>query len=360
MSDSPVSDKPLEQHAALPVFDGHNDVLSRLWRLHRDNPTDAFLNGPSQGHIDLPRIRQGGFAGGLFATYVPSANGDATSIPGGNVSLTTPSMAQARDISFWMLSTLLRLEAASGGQLRICRSVADIRRCMAEGVVAAVMHIEGAEMLDAELDLLDILYASGLRSLGPLWSRPNIFGQGVPFRFPSSPDTGDGLTDAGLRLVRACNAKRILVDLSHMDEKGFWQTAAVSDAPLVASHSNAHALCAQSRNLTDSQLAAIRERDGFVGVNFGTSFLRADGRKDPAATVQEIVRHVEYLLEKLGENGVGFGSDLDGTTIPGDMKDVAGFPILVQALAGRGYSRTLLEKICYGNWLRVLEATWGE
>lgn len=145
-----------------------------------------------------------------------------------------------------------------------------------------------------------------------------------------------------------------------MDEKGFWQTAEVSDAPLVASHSNAHALCAQSRNLTDRQLAAIRERDGFVGVNFGTSFLRADGQKDPSATVQEIVRHVEYLLEKLGENGVGFGSDLDGTTIPGDLKDVAGFPILVQALADRGYSRTLLEKICYGNWLRVLEATWGE
>ncbi|MGM3173716.1 dipeptidase [Dickeya lacustris] len=359
VSDSPASDKPSVHHAVLPVFDGHNDVLSRLWRLHRDNPTEAFFTG-SQGHIDLPRLRQGGFVGGLFATYVPSERGDAKSIPDGNISFTTPSLAQAREVSLWMIATLLRLEAHSGGQLRVCRSVADIQRCMADGAIAAVMHIEGAEMIDAGLELLDILYAAGLRSLGPLWSRENIFGQGVPFRFPSSPDTGNGLTEAGIRLVRACNAKRILVDVSHMDEKGFWQTAQVSDAPLVASHSNAHALCAQSRNLTDKQLAAIRERNGFVGVNFGSAFLRADGQKDPATTVAEIVRHIEYLLDKLGEDGVGFGSDLDGTTVPADLRDAAGFPVLVQALAERGYARTLLEKLSYRNWLRVLHATWGE
>ncbi|WP_192456372.1 dipeptidase [Musicola keenii] len=355
-----MSDKPVF-HDRIPVFDGHNDVLSRLWRQHRDNPTEAFLCGPSQGQIDLPRLRQGGFAGGLFATYVPSAKkGNANSIPGDNSVFTTPTLDEARETSFWMISTLLRIEAESAGQVKVCRSVAEIRRCMTQGVLATVMHIEGAEMLDPDLTLLDILYAAGLRSLGPLWSRPNIFGQGVPFRFPSSPDTGDGLTEAGLRLIRACNARRILVDLSHMDEKGFWQTAEISDAPLVASHSNAHALCAQSRNLTDRQLAAIRESNGFVGVNFGTAFLRADGRKDPSATVLEIVRHIEYLLEKVGEDNVGFGSDLDGTTVPPDLKDAAGFPILVQSMLDLGYSRTILEKICYGNWLRVLEATWGE
>lgn len=215
-----------------------------------------------------------------------------------------------------MSSTLLRIEAASAGQAQICHSGADIRHCMATGTLAMVLHIEGAEALDPDLELLDILYAAGLRTLGPLWSRPNIFGDGVPFRFPSSPDIGSELTETGLHLVKACNAKRIMVDLSHMDEKGFWQTARISDAPLVASHSNAHALCAQSRNLTDKQLDAIRESNGFVGVNFGTAFLRADGKKDPNATVEEIVHHVDYLLNKLGEDGVGFGSDFDGTTVP--------------------------------------------
>ncbi|TCV93036.1 dipeptidase [Biostraticola tofi] len=346
----------------IPVFDGHNDVLLRLWRSHRDNPTLAFLEGPAAGQMDLPRIRQGGMVGGLFAAYVPSHFDTARSAPDlldFNTVPSTPSLEQAREVTFAMLAMLLRIEQASGGQVKICRSASDIRDCIGKGVLAVVMHIEGAEALDPNLDLLEVLYAAGLRTLGPLWSRPNIFGHGVPFRYPSSPDIGPGLTPAGLRLVQACNARRIMVDLSHMDEKGFWQTARISNAPLVASHSNAHALCAQSRNLTDDQLAAIRERNGFVGVNFGTLFLREDGKKAPEATVSEMVRHVEYLLEKLGEDGVGFGSDFDGTSIPQDMKDVAGLQLLVDALRGRGYSQSLLEKICHGNWLRVLQETWG-
>lgn len=222
------------------------------------------------------------------------------------------------------------------------------------------MHVEGAEALDCNGDLLDILYASGLRTLGPLWSRPNQFGDGVPFRYPSSPDLGQGLTAAGKQLVRDCNRRRILVDLSHMDEKGFWHTAEISDAPLVASHSNAHALSAQSRNHTDRQLAAIAATQGFVGVNFAVPFLREDGDANAVTGVDQIVRHVEYLLEKVGEKGVGFGSDLDGAPMPGDLNDVAGLPLLVQALKQRGYSNDLLNKLCHGNWLRVLEATWGE
>lgn len=360
------------QHAfcdSVPVFDGHNDLLMRLWLSHPQDAVAAFLHGPAAGQLDLPRMRRGNFAGGLFAAYVPSAGSKARSAPavkknrsspGYDAIEPTPPREEAREITLAMIAMLLRLERESAGAARVCRSVADIRRCMQDKAIAMVMHIEGAEALDADLELLDVLHAAGLRSLGPLWSRQNIFGDGVPFRFPSSPDIGNGLTDAGLALVRGCNARRIMVDLSHMDEKGFWQTAAISDAPLVASHSNAHALCAQSRNLTDQQLAAIRESNGFVGVNFGTSFLRADGEKSPDATVLEIVRHVDYLVETLGEDCVGFGSDFDGVTLPADMGDVAGLPLLVQALAAKGYDRPLLEKICHGNWLRVLEATWGE
>lgn len=353
----------------VPVFDGHNDLLMRLWLSHQDDPVPAFLNGPAAGQMDLPRIRQGGFAGGLFAAYVPSAGTAARNAPAVRKNRSapdfqefepTPCREEALEITLSMMATLLRIEQQSAGAARVCRTAADIRQCMRDDAVAMVMHIEGAEALDADLELLDVLYAAGLRTLGPLWSRPNIFGDGVPFRFPSSPDIGNGLTEAGLRLVRACNAKRIMVDLSHMDEKGFWQTAEISNAPLVASHSNAHALCPQSRNLTDRQLAAIGETQGFVGVNFGTSFLRGDGKKADDATVLEIVRHVDYLLEKVGEDNVGFGSDFDGTTLPPDMKDVAGLPLLVDALRERGYDQPLLEKICYGNWIRVLEATWGE
>ncbi|WP_409519777.1 dipeptidase [Pantoea brenneri] len=344
--------------AAIPVFDGHNDVLSRLWQHHLADPVNAFLQGTATGQLDFPRIRQGKMAGGIFAVWVPSHPVIARSEPD-PTHFPQEIINAAREATFSMLALLLRIEAASDGQVKICRSVREIRHCMAHNVLAVVMHIEGAEALDTGGELLDILYASGLRSLGPLWSRNNQFGYGVPFRYPSSPDLGDGLTAAGKQLVRDCNRRRILVDLSHMDEQGFWQTASISDAPLVASHSNAHALSAQSRNLTDRQLAAIAETGGFVGVNFAVPFLREDGDRDAPTGVDQIVRQVEYLLEKVGEDGVGFGSDLDGATMPGDLADVAGFPHLVSALAQRGYSETLLNKICYGNWLRVLDATWG-
>jgi membrane dipeptidase len=354
-----MSDLRNANRLSIPVFDGHNDVLNKLWQHHQPDAVNAFLNGTESGQMDFPRIRQGNMVGGIFATWVPSHPLVARSAPDLS-EFPEEIIGTARDATFSMLALLLRIEQASQGQVKICRSVREIRQCMANNVLAVVMHIEGAEALDTHGELLDILYASGLRTLGPLWSRPNQFGDGVPFRYPSSPDIGNGLTAAGKQLVRDCNQRRIMVDLSHMDEKGFWHTAEISDAPLVASHSNAHVLSAQSRNLTDGQLAAIAETQGFVGVNFAVPFLREDGDRHAPTTVDAIVRHVEYLLEKVGEDGVGFGSDLDGATMPGDMKDVAGFPLLVDALAARGYSQALLEKICYGNWLRVLEATWGE
>lgn len=378
-----MNNKVSEIESLVPVFDGHNDVLSQLWLNHHQQPEHAFLQGPACGHLDLPRCREAGFAGGLFAAYVSSPklpsvatdSGDTANIvPGCGIDTRfllegtkkhpdfspTPDLNSARDVTIGMMAFLLRIEKSSAGAVKICRSAHEIRQAMQNQALAVVMHIEGAEAIDPDLYLLDVLYAMGLRSIGPVWSRPNIFGHGVPFKFPSTPDLGPGLTDLGIRLVKACNEKRIMVDLSHLDEKGFWQVAKHSDAPLVASHSNAHALSAQSRNLTDKQLAAIKESGGFVGVNFGMSFLREDGQKSPDATVHEMVRHMDYLLEKLGEDHVGFGSDFDGVTLTPDMVDVRGLHKLVVALREAGYNQALLEKVCHKNWIKVLERTWGQ
>jgi membrane dipeptidase len=258
-----------------------------------------------------------------------------------------------------MASLLFRIERESQGRVRVCRNVGDIESCLANDVLAAVLHIEGAEAIDADFALLDVLYATGLRSLGPVWSRPNAFGHGVPFRCPSSPDTGPGLTDLGKALIRACNRLRILIDLSHLNERGFWDVAAISNAPLVATHSNAHALSPHSRNLTDRQLAAIGETSGLVGVNFAVSFLRPDGRGDKNTPTELIIRHIEHLLEHAGEDSVGFGSDFDGAEIPAELGNAAGLQILVQAMRKRGFGKTLIEKLCFRNWLRVLARTWG-
>ncbi|RWG38448.1 MAG: peptidase, partial [Mesorhizobium sp.] len=265
--------------------------------------------------------------------------------------------AEAVTSTIGMASILFRLERA--GALTVCRSAGDVREAMANGSIAAVFHIEGVEAIDPELAMLDVLHAAGLRSLGIVWSRPNAFGNGVPFRFPSSPDTGPGLTDAGKALVKACNQLRIMIDLSHLNEKGFRDVAALSDAPLVATHSNVHAICGHSRNLTDWQLGAIRETGGMVGLNFATGFLREDGRMNADTSLDIMLRHIESLLQALGEDGVGLGSDFDGAMIPAVIGDVAGLPKLLDALAARGFGRALIEKIAYRNWLRVLERTIG-
>ena len=339
----------------LPVFDGHNDVLLRLRRAGGEDPAKRFLEGEEAGHIDLPRARAGGLAGGLCAIYVPSpsmakdANGD----------FPTPAQPDALNETLAMARLLFDIEARSQGAVTVCRNAADIRRSIDSGSFAAVLHIEGAEAVAANLDALHVLHQAGLRTLGPVWSRPNVFAYGVPFRYPSSPDIGPGLSDAGRDLIRACNELKIMVDLSHMNEAGFWEIAKISRAPLVASHSNVHALCPHSRNLTDRQLDAIRDTGGLAGINFGVLFLRDDGIKDPNTSLDLIVRHVAYIAERIGIEHVALGSDFDGTTIPAEMKDVAGLPRLVEALRRHGFNDAELKKIAHENWVSVLQRSWA-
>jgi membrane dipeptidase len=357
----------------IPIFDGHNDVLLRLHLRAGADAAAAFLKGEDKGHLDLPKARNGRFAGGLFAIFVPSpkrkdrADGatppqETGSVIGSDIGITSAppavDMAEAQRVVVAMASLLFRIERESEGRVRICRNAGDIESCLAEDALAAVLHIEGAEAVDANFELLDVLYAAGLRSLGPVWSRPNAFGHGVPFRCPSSPDTGPGLTDLGKALIGACNRLRILVDLSHLNERGFWDVAAISNAPLVATHSNAHAISPHSRNLTDRQLAAIGESGGLAGVNFATSFLRPDGRHDKDTPADLIIQHIEHMLEHAGEDAVGFGSDFDGAMIPAQLGNAAGLQILVQAMRKRGFGEPLIEKLCFRNWLRVSGRTW--
>jgi membrane dipeptidase len=257
-----------------------------------------------------------------------------------------------------MAASLFRIEAASDGQVKVVRTHGELAACLRDGVLAAILHFEGAEPIDPELDALEIFYQAGLRSLGLVWSRPTAFAHGVPFKFPGSPDTGPGLTEAGRALVRACNRLGIMIDLSHLNEQGFWDVAALSDAPLVATHSNAHALCRSTRNLTDKQLDAIKESDGMVGLNFHVGFLREDGGRDANTPLEVMVRQLDYLVGRLGIDRVGLGSDFDGAKMPQELGDAAGLPKLVAALRAAGYDDAALRKIGHENWLRVLGKTW--
>lgn len=350
------------------IFDGHNDMLQRLVAAgaggQRTGVAELFLNGDATGHLDLPRMRAGGFAGGFFAMWVPEPDfGDIRPMPAPD--WTPPfrldlSAEIPHDLAlpsaFRQAAALFAIERT--GELSICRSAADLRATMDAGRIAAILHMEGAEAI-LDPDALHAWHAMGLRSLGPVWSRPTRYGHGVPFAFPSSPDTGDGLTSAGHALVAECNALRIMIDLSHLNEKGADDVARLSDSPLVASHSCAHAIAPSSRNLTDRQLQQIADSGGLVGLNFAIGFLRPDGRREAVPGIDLMLRHLDHLLGILGEGGVALGSDFDGALMPTDIADVTGAARLVQAMAAHGYGEALIERIAWRNWVDVLDRTWG-
>jgi membrane dipeptidase len=361
--------------SVLPILDGHNDVVSKLLNIERgqiqsgpDDPSRRprnFFERGTEGHIDLPRAKEGGFAGGLFSIYVgadpqaaPPAGPGLGQFEGMQVKMPRPlELGYAQRTSLAQMGLLFRLERESQGQLRVVRTFSELDDCVRRGVLAAIVHFEGAEAIDPRLDALEVFYAAGLRSVGPVWSRPNDFGEGVPYLYPHSPDTGPGLTDLGKELVRACNRLGIVVDVSHMNEKGFWDVAALSTAPIVATHSNAHALTPTPRNLTDRQLDAIKDSGGIVGVNFFNGFVRRDGDASEPG-IARIVEHFDYLVKRMGVDHVGFGGDLDGAKIPSEIGDVAGLPRVVDALRNAGYDEPALRKLTHENWLRVLRQIW--
>jgi membrane dipeptidase len=356
------------EHGLLPIFDGHNDVLLALYGGLRRTDRRSFFERASTGHLDLPRAREGGFAGGFFAVYVPPdpaarrppLRWETPPSEEAEWAVLPPAVEHtfALRMAMSLTATLFRLEEESAGELEVVRDAVALRRCLEAGTIAAILHFEGAEAIDPELNALDVFHRAGLRSLGLVWSRPNAFAEGVPFRFPSSPDTGPGLTAAGRDLVQECNRLGILIDLSHLNERGFWDVAELSDAPLVATHSNAHAVTPTTRNLTDAQLDAVRDSGGVVGVNFAVSFSREDGRNEADTPLEALVRHFSHLCERMGTDHVAFGSDFDGTTVPTELGDAAGLPRLVEALRRAGFGEAELRKLGTENWLRVLERTW--
>lgn len=344
------------------VFDGHNDLLTRLLQAGGPDAVSTFAD-PGHGAIDASSAREGGFGGGFFAIWVPSpvdVNAKMAAMQGESYDMPLPEMVargEADVVVAREMAILAELEAQ--GFVTVCRTVADLRKAFGSDRLAAICHIEGAEALSPDLSELDELHAQGLRSLGPVWSRETIFGHGVPFRFPSTPDIGPGLTEAGFRLVKRCDEMGIMLDLSHLNEAGFWDVARTSSRPLVATHSGAHAVSPHARNLTDKQLDAIAESDGMVGLNFACAFLRPDGKMRSDVGMDVMLSHLDHLIGRLGEDRVGLGSDYDGALVPQALTTVADLPVLRQALVDHGFGEALVAKICHENWFRVLEKSWA-
>ncbi|WP_459458227.1 dipeptidase [Rhizobium sp. No.120] len=345
------------------VFDGHNDAVQFILDYKPDGRD--FLARSEAGHLDLPRALEGGLAGGLFAMYAAPEHEpvDDLTITHDGYEVRYAEALHPDDARLQIegqLAAIKTLIGRSGDKIRLATSVSEIEAARRDGVFAVVLHMEGADAIGPDLGYLDSLYNAGLRSLGIVWSRPNIFGYGVPFAYPRSPDTGPGLTDVGKALVRRCNELGIMIDVSHLNERGFWDVAALSTAPLVATHACAHTICPSTRNLTDRQLDAIRDTGGVIGLNLAVNDIRADAHLAEDTPLDDVVRQINYLVHRVGSDGVALGSDFDGAVMPREIRDASGLPRLVDAMHKSGFDELTLRKFAYDNWLRVFGVTWSD
>ncbi|MBC8100115.1 MAG: dipeptidase [Armatimonadetes bacterium] len=349
------------------VFDGHNDTLTKLYDDHQGK-AHTFFKASDKGHIDLVRAKQGNLAGGLFAIFTRPPLGSPERDPMYGLTfndegyILSPRTALAQSYAATYTNEVIafahHLVLESQGALKIATTTAHLEQCFADGTLAMVLALEGAEAINADLSNLEAYYQQGVRSLGLVWSRPNVFGEGVPFRFPHSPDTGSGLTDSGRALVSACNRLGIMIDLAHLNERGFREVAALSTAPLVVTHADVYAICPSTRNLTNAQIDLVAASGGVIGINFEPLNTHPHASIDQTLPLTQITRHIDYIVQRVGIDHVAFGSDFDGADMPAALKDVAQLPKLIEQLESQGYTQAAIAQIAYKNWLRVFDATW--
>jgi membrane dipeptidase len=311
------------------VVDAHTDVVVQVARGGR-----RFEERSSQGHVDLPRLREGGVDVQVFALWVEPEY--------------KPERALPRLLH--LLDAFHGIVEASAGAVVPCASVQEIDRAVAAGRLAAVLSVEGAEPVGRDLALLRVLHRVGVRVLGLVWNERNAIGDGV-----GEERAGGGLTEFGAAVVREMNRLGMVIDVSHLNERGFWDVMEISAQPVVASHSNARALCDHPRNLRDEQIRALAAAGGVVGINFYPRFV------DPARpTLARVVDHIDHVASLVGPDHVGLGSDFDGIeSVPEGLEDATRFPAVTEELLRRGYREDDVRKILGGNFLRVFRQVWG-
>lgn len=366
-----ISKQAHDLHFRSIVIDTHDDTTQRLL-----DPTFDLSVRHSDGNIDVPRMREGGLGAIFFSIYIPGT-------------ITGPeAIKQALD----QIDAVRQTVARDPKDLMLARTAADVRRAHQEGKIAALMGVEGGHMIADDLGVLRIYAALGVRYMTLTHMVNTDWGD-------SSTDkpAHNGLTDFGKQVVREMNRDGIMVDISHVSDKTFWDALSVSQAPLIASHSSCRALCNAPRNMTDDMIRALAAKGGVIQINYHVGFLSqkfrdADSRqiedqinaevakrcankigcdevedntvtrefmaegKLPRVDWNLIIDHIDHAVKVGGVDHVGLGSDFDGSVIPFGMDDASDLPKITDALLKRGYSEADVQKILGGNTLRVMEA----
>lgn len=324
-------------HRQSVVIDGHCDTLLGLQMREQELPPYLKHLEGQKGHIDLDRLKEGGVTAQNFACFVRPQH--------------LPSQATRETLR--LIDLFHRFQAEHADDLCLATCAADIERAKAEGRVAGILSIEGAEGLEGDLGVLRMVYRLGVRWIGLTWSNRNQAADGV-----FEAQTGGGLTRFGRQLVEELNRLGMMVDIAHLAPAGVRDVFEISQAPVIASHANAHQLCPVPRNLRDEQLEQLAASGGVVGVVYVPGFV-TDGQ-DPA-TLDMVIDHIDHIVQVIGIDHVGLGSDFDGFGGPPPigLEDVSCTPNMTARLLERGYGEDEVSKILGGNWLRVIRQVMG-
>jgi membrane dipeptidase len=328
-------------HSAL-LIDTHNDVTSRT--------VDGFDIGPKapSGHTDVVRLREGGVGAVFFAVYV-----SARFVEGNH----------SANRTLQMIDTVRHdVIVKHPDDFVFATTAAEIEAAHRRGKIAAVMGIEGGHAIEDSLRLLRDYHALGVRYMTLTHSNTNHWADSSGDVTREDVEHHNGLTAFGKDVVREMNRLGMMVDISHVADKTFWDALEVSRTPLIASHSSCRALANVPRNMTDEMIVALAKKGGVVQINFNCGFLTT--AKPEHATLADVVAHIDHVKQIAGIGAVGIGSDFDGVECtPVGLEDVSKFPNLTRALLEKGYSAEDIRKIYGGNLLRVMraaEATAGK
>jgi len=319
--------KAKQIHQKAIIFDGHCDTILEVMNHKR-----SLEKKSTTGHLDIPRMKEGGVDVQFFAIFIED--------------IYKPERSLKRTLQ--LIDCFYKEIEKNQDDISLVTNYNQIEEVNRAGKIAAILSIEGGEALEGDLGALRVLYKLGVRLLTLTWNQRNQIADGI-----WESRAGSGLTEFGIKVIDEMNDLGMLIDVSHLLENGFWDVVKRSKTPIVASHSDCYALCPHLRNLKDEQIKALVDKGGVIGITFVPDFLTQEKRK---TIVKDVVTHIDYLVEKAGIDCVGLGSDFDGTDdLPLGLEGVDKIPNITKELLDRGYKEREIEKILGGNFLRVFK-----
>jgi membrane dipeptidase len=332
----------LDLHKKSVVVDTHCDTLKCLTpeftrvtgSMWADRSKIGMGVRSDLGHVDLPRLKEGGVDCQVFA--ISSARDR------------TPPYALRTALD--MIDVFYRECERNLDAVQPVYSYDDILGAAEAGRVAAMLSIEGADVIEGRISMLSVFHRLGVRMVGLVHSLRNLLADGV-----GDARTGGGLSELGVQAIEELDRLGMIIDVSHINDRGFWDVVDIAKGPIIASHSNSRAVCAHPRNMTDDMIKALAEKGGVLGMNFAPSFVHPTN-----PCVSTLVDHIDHILDLVGPDHVGLGSDFDGIpSTPVGLEDVTRMPNIAEELIERGYGKEDLKKILGLNHLRVIKKVIG-